>query len=371
MAYLNFKKPLTGFTAFREQLFIPPIEVSGPSGFSAFIYQCYLNVDWDGSHRAYGLDRPDEGANKFPYQKNLTPHESGTRLWSSGRHRQKDYWVGLVAKTKAEAEEILRRHYPGWSTMKREDQEKIYRQFHDTRTSTQHGRSLEDSNGRFPIVQLPGFNGDDKNKGYYVSQANAVTSKEEYRKRPWDQRVYIDAAEVPYSVVPRLAGVRKGDFGLIIRNSTGRTMSFIFGDSANAAGSLKLGECSGCIFTYLADGYFNEEAYSFIVFPRTGTGEADNAAVGNTDKIVWGRMQLLGKPHHQPARELALRLALGKDQGSSVTSPQQLTGKEAFDFQNIGRAFTYYGLDPLGLKAVAKSEDDTDFIAPTPMRLPK
>jgi hypothetical protein len=369
MAHLTFAKALSGFTAFKRQLFIPPIQVTGPAGFSAFIYECYINVDWDGAHRAYGLDRPDEPGNTFPYQKGLEPHEKGERLWTSGRHQQNDYWVGIYSANEHEARNILQLNYPGWNTMSVADRERIYKQFHDKRTSTRFGRSLKDTNGRFPIVQLPGFNGDDKDKGYYVSQANAVVSRSAYQARPWDQRVYIDAAEVPYVVVPKLAGVSKGDYGLVIRNKTGRTTAFIFGDSANKDGSTKLGECSGHIFTYLAEGSFNEEAYTFIVFPKTGNGEADNAAVANTDDVVWARMQLLATPRHQPARELALQLALGKDYAKSVAKREDLTGQAAMDYRNIGLAFTYYGLNVTGAKDVAKGPYDEDYVPPTSMAL--
>jgi hypothetical protein len=72
-------------------------------------------------------------------------------------------------------------------------------------------------------------------------------------------RHYIDAAEEPYVVVPRLTGVSKGDYGLVIRNKTGRALTFIFGDSANKEGSIKLGKCSGYIFKVLGESHFNEE----------------------------------------------------------------------------------------------------------------
>src|SRR4051812_48955357 len=63
------------FTARNNSLSLPPTPVTGPSGFSAIIYRCWLNVDWDGAHKCYGLDRPDEPPQRFPLQKNLEPWE--------------------------------------------------------------------------------------------------------------------------------------------------------------------------------------------------------------------------------------------------------------------------------------------------------
>ncbi|HUQ93906.1 MAG TPA: hypothetical protein VM120_19665 [Bryobacteraceae bacterium] len=377
MALLNFGKPLGGFSAFKTAK-VPVTEVTGPGGFRAYIYQCFIKTDWDGSHRAYGLDRPDEGSFKFPHQKNLKPKEAGDKLWRSGRSRADDSWAGVYSTTTEYARTILKSNYPRWNVIGPDEQERVFKQFIDTREVTQLGRSLKDSKGKFPIVQLPGFNGEDKNKGYYVSQAHAVTSQGDYRDRPWDQRSYIDAAEVDYAVVPDLAGVRKGDYGVVIRNSTGRTTSFYCGDTAGGKGDYgnygtkKLGEVSGHVLEYLGEGYYNEEPYSFIVFPNSGNGEANYTAMANTSGVVWARMQMLANPRMQPAHELAVRLALGVDYtGRAINSPYELSGKPAVDFRRIGRAFTYYGLNVIQAASVAKSEDDADYVAPTSMELPK
>lgn len=356
------------FTAFRGQLFIPPHRVVGPRGFGfqAVIYQCYMKTDWDGSHRGYGLDRPDEGAYKFPFQKNLRPHEAGEKLWRSGRSKANNAWAGVVSKNETEARDILRLNYPRWNAIGPDEREKVYRQFHDTRSGTPFG-SLQDSTGRFPIVQIPDsdggeFNGRKENFGYYVSQAHAHTSEADYRKRPWDQRVYLDAAKVPYSVVPKGRWAMKGDVGLVIRNSTGASTPFFFGDTAGENGATSLGECSGCVLNILGGKEYtgaegpNEEAYSFIVFPLSGNGKADNVAAEQMRGEVWARMQRLAKPFGGlPARELAVRLA----------------GSENYVFHNIGRAFTYYGLNVFDSKSsVAQSADDDDYQAPPSLHLP-
>jgi hypothetical protein len=89
---------------------------------------------------------------------------------------------------------------------------------------------------------------------------------------------------VPYSVVPRLPGVRKGDFGLVIRNSTGDSTEFFYGDTSGPNGTTQLGECSGFLWQTL--GEKESEDYSFIVFSGSGSGTADGDALGRMDKVV-------------------------------------------------------------------------------------
>jgi len=53
---LDFAKPLQGFHDKKKSVRVHP--VTGAGGFSAFVYTCMLNVDWDGAPDCYGLDRP-------------------------------------------------------------------------------------------------------------------------------------------------------------------------------------------------------------------------------------------------------------------------------------------------------------------------
>lgn len=62
---ITFGSPIGGFTDYVPSHHISVTPVKGPKGFSAYTYQCWLNVDWDGAHKAYGLDRPDEKTQKF------------------------------------------------------------------------------------------------------------------------------------------------------------------------------------------------------------------------------------------------------------------------------------------------------------------
>jgi hypothetical protein len=97
---------------------VPVVPVTGPNGFSALIYQCMLNVDWDGSPQAYGLDRPDiPRGQQFPLQKGLQPHEVPANNGSLLNAKSDDdhSWVGVFSRTPAEARQLLRDHYPGFA----------------------------------------------------------------------------------------------------------------------------------------------------------------------------------------------------------------------------------------------------------------
>jgi hypothetical protein len=265
--------------------------VTGPNHFSAYVYQCWLNVDWDGAWTAYGLNRSDTKDQSFPEQKNLSPLEGGaTGSLKNARRGGTGDWVGIYATTRAGALGILQANYPHWGTLKAGDQTSILNQFFDDRRDTVFG-TLEDlpGNGKFPIVQLKAMN--QPKPGYYVSQSMAFDRS----KTPinlWDQNIYLDAGEVPYSVVPRLKGIDVGDFGLIIRNATGANTEFLYGDTGTIGGSTRLGECSGYVYNEIAEGKYNDEMFSFIAFPHSGNGAADKAAVKRMKSVL---LSLFGK----------------------------------------------------------------------------
>jgi hypothetical protein len=306
---LVFGSPLGGFVARSNKLRIAPTRVTGPSGFSAFVYQCWLNVDWDGASQCYGLDRDDTPTQKFPWQKNLTPWErldfhsgslNNARLGGSRANR----WSSIVVRTKGEALDLLAKFFPGWSGLDATAREKALAQFWDNRTDTQSFGSLEDlrGNGKFPIVQLREMG--QPAPGYYVSPSQAYVGTYSYA-REWDQNQYWDAGIVPYSVVPKLPGVRVGDFGLAVRNSTGDSTAFFFGDTGGSGGSSKLGECSG--FLYMDLGEKEDEYYSFIVFPGSGSGTADGDALGRMDNVVTAQISKLVNTGNALAQYLAPR----------------------------------------------------------------
>lgn len=333
-----FGESLGGFTDRRKNVGIPVTPVRGPNGFSAYIYQCWLNVDYDGAHRAYGLDRDDVGKRTFPHQKNLDPLESRAHHGSlmNARFETTGHWVGLFSATEHEARRILSANYPGWQTMDTAKQDEVLDQFLDTRAHTKFG-TLEDrpGNKKFPVVQLPELK--QPQKGYYVSISNAHTDENNHNL--WDQNRYLDAGEVAYTVVPRLPRARKGDFGLVIRNRTGDHCAFLLGDSANKHGSTRLGECSAYIYMTLGEGKYNDENYSFILFPGSGNGAADNDAVGRMDGVVKNQLAKLTGGDDVLARRLApkspqydrLKYAIWEAGGRQASYPPSVMEPEPCD----------------------------------------
>jgi len=284
MASLKFGGPLGGFTDRRKNS-VTVRSVTGPSSFSAFVYKCVLNVDWDGAPNAYGLDRPAVAG-----QTGLDPWESRKHRGGLGNARTgadwSQEWCAVYNVTKGEAIRILRLYglippkpAKGADVLSPASQA-ILKKFWDNRTTTPYGHSLENlaGDGKFPIVQIAEMPTTMK-AGYYVS----TTGWHDTTKEGWDPHRYLDASTIPYSVVPALHGVSMGDYGLVIRNKTGASTPYACGDSSGAKhGSHKLGECSGAVF--IAMGLENEGDFSFIVFPQSGsggsltdTGAAENA----------------------------------------------------------------------------------------------
>jgi hypothetical protein len=299
---LTFGSLLSGFYDRKKSVTVR--SVTGPNGFSAFIYNCVLNVDWDGAPDCYGLDRPG-----FPDQTGLDPWESPKHRGSlKNARREADWsqdWVAVHNVTRAEAIWILRKYglipakpAKGPDVLSQASQA-LLEKFWDNRAHTVYG-SLENQrgDGRFPIVQITEMPTTLK-KGYYVS----TTGFRDRSKEIWDPNSYIDAARIPYSVLPALNNVSMGDYGLVIRNKTGASTPYVCGDSSGAKhGSHKLGECSGAV--YLAMGKENEGDFSFVLFPQSGTGK-----VGDTVAAESAVRARLGKLPSNDADDLAKHLA--------------------------------------------------------------
>jgi hypothetical protein len=300
---LVFGPPIGGFTDRKKNAMTATL-VNGPPGVTAFIYQCPLNVDRDGAPRAYGLD--NDGST---LQVGLRPLESnGPRVMGLSNARQalnwSLKWVGIHSVTEDEAKDILRSKHlitpkpkKGEDVLNAKDQA-LLDKFWDNRTTTPiYGSSLEDvaGNGKFPIVQLRELH--QPAPGYYVS----TTSKLKNGGLPlWNQYRYLDASIELYSVVPALPGVGSGDYGLVIRNKTGASTPFYFGDSSGStSGSTHLGECSEAVYQVMGD---NEGVFSFIVFPGSG-------GTGGGAGMVSGVRSQLGMYSTDDADALAKRLA--------------------------------------------------------------
>ena len=302
--------------------------VTSPYRIKALIYQCPLNVDWDGSARAYGVDRPDAPPQKFPLQKGLNAHEKGQDgLFKSGKGGD-GTWSGVYSLNESNARYYLH-HDPKKNFTKLgakpEDRLKFLEQFIDKR--------FQDGNGTFPVVQITD---DAPAPGYYVSMCPAVADPE---RMSYDQRKYWDAATIAYGALSAKLGgmgVKIGDFGLIIRKSTGKSLGFFFGDAAGKT-SYKVGECSGFVKTTLAPNPNEEDqTFSFLVFPGSGVGYSKPQAPQFIDSKV--RWMIGAFSRHANARELAERLALGAAFGKTRAG---MTSAQSLDFQNIKKAFMH------------------------------
>jgi hypothetical protein len=318
---------------------VPVIKINSPWRIPMLMYQCPLNVDWDGSATGYGVDRADTATQKFPLQKGLTPHETGM---ANAKNKKTHTWAGVYSATEAEARRILTTDknfnpkiskYPGLSPKDREkaelgDRLALIEQFIDKR--------FPDSAGAFPVVQIQE---DAPARGYYVSQCPAIADRS---KKPWDQNYYFDAATIAYGALSdalmSAGGVGLGDYGLIIRNDTGDSLGFFFGDRAGS-GSDKVGECSGFVKTTLAPNSDDEDnTFTFLVFPGTGKGTPTFQAPKFVDMVVRFRVQALANSPN--SRELAVRMAM--EQRYTVKHGD-LTPAQAIEFRNIKKAFEAWG----------------------------
>jgi len=275
-------------------------KVVGPYGGPALVYQCKLNVDWDGSAKGYGVDKPGSAI-----QKNLTgnAHEVGL---ANAKHKKTHEWVGVFSATEAEAKWALRND-PRYGITEKERLSHL-EDFID--------RRFPDPNKRFPVVQILD---DDPAKGFYVSQALAYADRS---KKSWDQRKYLDAALVPYQALStgmENLGARLHDYGLIIRGSTGQATPFFYGDHAGK-GSYKVGECSGYVWTTL--GKREDEQHTFIVFPGSGSGIPDFQVPTFMDANVKFRINSLSQAPNSDSLIRFLVTHRATATSSPLTAPQ-------------------------------------------------
>ena len=322
---LEFKKIATLHDRTKAQ--IPVIQIQGPYGGPVLFYQCALNVDWDGSATAYGVDRPG-----FPLQSGLNPHEQGVAgLFGSGKGGDGS-WAGVFSATETEARTILTSDANFGPDPKA--RLALLPSFLDTR--------FKDVNGRFPVVQITDYNS--RVKGYYVSQCNAIANP---GKRFWDQHLYHDAATVAYGALSdglKNLGPGLNDFGLIIRNSTGKSIGFFFGDRSGS-GSDKVGECSGLVKTTIApDANGEDKTFSFFVFPGSGKGVPPNQAPDLIDMNVTYKMRSMFMASN--AHAVAVLTALGS--GAVNSRQTELTPAQKAAYLQVKPAFMRLGWDPDG-----------------------
>jgi hypothetical protein len=220
-----------------------------------------LVEDNDGAPKCYGWNNPNNPPNTLPnnLQQCLHPYDvlgNATKPyenWDAGT--QDWYWAGLYAVTPKFAK----------------DNDLII----DQRPRLRAGRADPGGEaGKYPVVKKRS----DPFAGYYVSTTGQVA---DYGYKPWDQKRYWNAAEVPYCVFAdewktRQTGVDLGDFGLAIRNNSGTHSEFAFRDTGT---TIKVGEssrklCRTLVPTPDGQAVYNEDYVSFLVFPGLKSGAA-------------------------------------------------------------------------------------------------
>jgi hypothetical protein len=314
----------------------------GQNGFSALVYQCKMNVDWDGSPWAYAKNNPrdagpasrlvwDSATQSYKskvlredhFQRHLTPIESG-KGWGDLRNATSNLnkpplktnglnfdhnfiWVGVAHTT------------PGDAAAKN--------LWIDDRDF------LRDKNNKFPVIQQEG-----PSKGYYVSTSGtpAISGASEFL-----QSTHWNASEIPYCVWPSALGhgVNKGDFGLAIANDTGRCEGFFFADTGSTT---KLGECSGYLATQvLRTPQNNNLMVTFLVFPRSGPGMATPGQQTRVKEAVKAQVQKLSGVSN--AEELAIFLSLGVDSVTFNKKGYQSSAANSTTYSNILNALKENG----------------------------
>jgi hypothetical protein len=201
----------------------------------AIVFQCILNEDVDGAPQCYARFNPANPHGKnggLDVLANATNNENAT-FDAAGNSW---LWVGVVSRTPAQAAA------------------------EGVDIDNHQGLFVRDHQGRFPVFQ-PGHR-------FYVSRTATVANTGLLET---DQGRYWDATAVSYgAITPPLTrlGVKLGDFGLAIRNDTGTTEAFFYGD---AGGQEKVGEMSTHLFRSLFPQNNQEDhPVTFIVFPGSG-----------------------------------------------------------------------------------------------------
>jgi hypothetical protein len=350
---IRFDKVRGSFTS----AFVKVVKVTkvsgGQSGFSALVYQCKMNVDWDGAPTAYGMDNPREAREPRlvwstdrqtfvhdrvdHFQRKLAPLEyaglrgslrDATNNVKAGQGLGFDHnflWVGVVSADRATA-----RRNNLWI---------------DDRAQ------LQDQLGRFPVIQKDG-----PTKGYYVSQSGSFAiSLADRKAHPGSQFLqssYWDASRIPYCVWPSLLGqgLALGDFGLVIANDSGKSGGFFFADTGSTT---KVGECSGFLVTQvLGSPLNNDRMVSFIVFPGSGGGAPTKGRETLIKKKVSDQVAKLSGVVN--AEELIRFLAMGADPDTFAKAKYDdikysgyfpKPGTPADTYENLHRALKDWGFE--------------------------
>jgi hypothetical protein len=275
-------------------------EISGPGGVVAYVWTSNVNIDYDGSPKAYG-----------PPAKHPQDY-----IGNAGPDPQTG-WYGVVALTVQQA-----------AALRAKDPSHIRPQL-DTNPK------LEDVKHRFPVVQQAG----EPAPGFYVSPSSkpANTHYPEY-----DQRRWLDSSSIPFGalsgMLKTIGKVSLNDFALAIRLDQNHQSGFMFKDSGGSK-SWAVGECSYKVFTDLGGkGTNNNFVNAFIVFPGSGSG--GNSSADMIEPAVKTRLTKLAMADN--ADDLPMLLSYYAQAGKNKSGLPSLKTHQSANGNGSGSQPKYY-----------------------------
>ncbi|HEY7392138.1 MAG TPA: hypothetical protein VH640_26705 [Bryobacteraceae bacterium] len=336
-------------------------ELSGRMGFHGFVYQCRLNLDYDGAPKAYGYNNPaaKNSAGRPNLQKDLDPLENWNKGGAgiSAEYSQKVglgnacgdpgdgtkghvnflagnrnfYWCGVMSLTRQQYQARV-------NALK--DKANTLGYVLDDRDELEAGREgvgtpmKAKGQGYFPLVQDSG-----DSAGYYISTTSVIADNDP--SKAYSPSRYLDATKVPYAVWAglwsRVAGfgglkLNQGDFGIAILPKTGAHTGYVYGESGTPN---ELGESSPALHAALG---ISSELVAFIALPGSGSGKV--LGINPQDQIR-PRVRMRSAALGSDALDLATFLATGQ---VNPKYPAKMTSAQARTFNNIYAALTDWTL---------------------------
>jgi len=337
-------------------------EVSGRMGFHGFVYQCTLNLDYDGAPKAYGYNNPaaKNSAGRPNLQKNLDPLENwhkgapgistafsqkvglgnacgdpgdGTKGHENfGLGNRNFYWAGVMSLT--------RRQYRAKVNALKKDEASKLGYVLDDRDELEAGREqagapmMPKGEGYFPLVQDSG-----DSAGYYISTTSVIADNDP--SKSYSPSRYLDSTKVPYAVWAaswnKLAGfgglkLNQGDFGIAILPKTGANTGYVYGEAGTPN---EVGECSPALHAALG---ISSELVAFIALPGSGSGSV--LGINPQDQIR-PRVRMRSAALGSDALDLATFLATGQ---VNPKYPVNMTTHQSRTFNNIYSALADWTL---------------------------
>jgi hypothetical protein len=307
-------------------------KITGPPGVSALLYTCHVNIDYDGAADAYGppgkvtLDSLQNAGYPRWYYGLLAIHPQA-RAGDFNDNSFESFTIGTKGALVKDAYHLeLDTRYP-------------------------------DSKGRCPVVQKTGAH-----KGYYIS------ATPHHHGPMFEQSSYIDASSVAFAALSgnlnTIGGVQLKDFGLAIRHNQPLQSAFYFADAGGTKGytAQALGECSYKLFLDLGGprkqpGHTpnNNFFVSYLVFPRSNTGDTSETAISNGISFQLERICTADNSYELPLlMGFAGMAGKGKSGMDGLKAWRKMSKEEKFrgiptNYTNIALGLTVYGFrgDPI------------------------